>query len=253
MTPEAKLALERARTACEKALTGLHLEHFMVYSKLTLLVRNPEEEDGDILITADSPKLITAAIERLTQVERKFEAATEPPLVGCSHCGGLNGTHTERDCPGRADPNPAIDRFVGDYRWLSNFWPTRIEYEGHVYKSSEHAFQAAKAAKGEDREIVAGSKTPGEAKRRGRQVKLRKDWEEVKVDVMRTILKWKFAPSSELAKKLLATSPARLVEGNHWGDTFWGVDDRRGGENHLGQLLMEIRDELLSSMRRKTS
>lgn len=225
MTPEQKQELARVHALLAETLGRLHVKHFIPSAKLTLLVRQPDLEDGDLLITDDNPKLIIAAIERLA------DTGTEHPPFPYT--------------------KPTIDRFAGERRFLSNFWPTKIEYDGHIYTSSEHAFQAAKAGIERDRQFVADSKTPGEAKRRGRSIKLRKDWESIKVDVMRQILKIKFAPDSELGRKLMATAGARLVEGNHWGDTFWGIDDRMGGDNRLGLLLMEIRTELLDDITRR--
>ena len=83
--------------------------------------------------------------------------------------------------------------------------------------------------------------TPGEAKRMGRQVTLRKDWEDVKISVMEKGLRMKFA-IPELRDKLLATGEEELVEGNWWGDTCWGVC-KGVGANNLGKLLMKIREE----------
>lgn len=83
------------------------------------------------------------------------------------------------------------------------------------------------------------------AKRQGRQVALREDWEEVKVGLMEEVVRAKFFQNPDLGKRLLATGDTPLVEGNTWGDTCWGVDTRTGqGENHLGLILMKIRGEL---------
>lgn len=70
------------------------------------------------------------------------------------------------------------------------------------------------------------------------------DWDGRKVAIMRGLLREKFAPGSELAARLLATHPRALVEGNDWGDRFWGVC-RGQGENWLGRLLEQVRDELV--------
>ena len=79
----------------------------------------------------------------------------------------------------------------------------------------------------------------------GRLVPLRPDWEAVKVGIMEEIVRAKFIQHPELAARLLATGDKVLVEGNHWGDTFWGVDTRTGqGHNHLGRILMKVREEL---------
>jgi ribA/ribD-fused uncharacterized protein len=128
-----------------------------------------------------------------------------------------------------------IASFSGEYRFLSNFW---VEGDG---LTNEHRFQAAKATTEEDRAFVMAAPSPGEAKRRGRKIKCRADWDAVRIQVMLDLLRVKFQDPA-LAEKLLATGLAELVEGNTWGDQFWGVDGV--GENHLGKLLMEVRREL---------
>lgn len=137
--------------------------------------------------------------------------------------------------------NNAITSFSNPYRWLSNFWEVRIDYEGLTYPSTEHAYQAAKTLDMETRRTFT-SGTAGDAKRRGRGLDIRADWEEVKVQVMLDLLRLKFARPS-LAKLLLGTGERELVEGNSWGDEFWGVCRGRG-LNMLGRLLMQVRAEL---------
>lgn len=131
-----------------------------------------------------------------------------------------------------------INSFKEEYDFLSNFYPCEISYLGIVYPTAEHAYQSAKTNSAVEKEHISKLSTAGQAKRFGRALDLRYDWEEVKLSVMYDILLLKF--SSDLADKLLATGTAYLVEGNHWGDSFWGVCDGKG-ENHLGQLLMEVR------------
>lgn len=137
-----------------------------------------------------------------------------------------------------------IDSFSQEYRFLSNFWPVDVSLNMIKYPTVEHAYQAAKTHNRWERMDILACSTPGKAKRRGRKMTLRSDWEEVKITVMRRLLEQKFLPASVLAQMLLATGYAELVEGNPWGDKFWGVTDDGEGENHLGKLLMEIRDEL---------
>jgi ribA/ribD-fused uncharacterized protein len=130
--------------------------------------------------------------------------------------------------------------FRGVHSFLSNF---HIEEDGQTV---EHRFQAAKAITAADADWILAASTPGEAKRRGRQVNLRLDWEQVKDDVMLDLLRVKFAPGSKLALQLMSTRGLVLEEGNTWGDTYWGVDLRTGeGENRLGKLLMQVRRELI--------
>lgn len=135
-----------------------------------------------------------------------------------------------------------IDSFMNENRFLSNFWMQPVEYDGAVYPCNESAFQAAKCLDSKDRKPFE-TMGPSDAKRAGRRVKLRSDWESVKISVMTDIVRKKFAPGSGLAEKLLATGDAQLIEGNTWNDTFWGVCRGRG-RNELGKILMKVRDEL---------
>lgn len=139
-------------------------------------------------------------------------------------------------------PIPPIASFSGEYRFFSNFWPAQISYEGVLYPSTEHAYQAAKTLDSAERARIAALPTAKEAKKAGRTVALRSDWEQVKLGVMEAILRCKFA-LPELAQKLRETRGRDLIEGNDWNDRFWGVY-RGEGLNHLGRLLMKIRDEL---------
>jgi len=137
--------------------------------------------------------------------------------------------------------NEPILEFQGEYRFLSNFWPAEVHFEGEYYPSVEHAYVAAKTLDPTLRkQFQSGS--PGAVKRAGRQLQLRPDWEEVKLTVMRRLLYLKFQ-NPELREKLLATGERELVEGNNWSDFYWGVC-RGKGQNHLGRLLMEVRAEL---------
>jgi ribA/ribD-fused uncharacterized protein len=140
-----------------------------------------------------------------------------------------------------------IDSFRGDYRWLSNFGDARVVYDGYEFRSSENAYQAAKTMDLFERKIFQRI-TPGEAKRRGKEVLLRPDWDQVKLPIMYQILVDKFTRNLHLARQLLETRDAILVEGNDWGDTFWGVCNGHG-YNHLGNCLMAVRS-LLSDARK---
>lgn len=135
-----------------------------------------------------------------------------------------------------------IKKFEGAYRFLSNFWPSVVNFDGQQYQSVEHAFQAAKTTNLKEREFIRSQPTPGKAKQAGRSVTLRSDWEKIKIDVMRNLLIEKFN-QYPLKQLLLSTGDEELVEGNNWGDVFWGVCNG-AGENHLGKLLMEIRNIL---------
>ena len=136
-----------------------------------------------------------------------------------------------------------IRTFKNKNAFLSNFYPVFVYYEGMRFPSVEHAFQAAKTNDLETRKLFMIVPTAKDAKRFGRQVKLRKDWDEVKINVMEMLLRQKFARPA-LREQLLSTEDSMLIEGNNHGDTFWGVC-KGTGENYLGRLLMKIRQEII--------
>lgn len=137
--------------------------------------------------------------------------------------------------------------FDGEHAFLSNFFPSPFEVDGITFPSVEHWFQANKTTDPAEFKAIAAAQTPGKSKRMGRGCQLRPDWEEVKTDVMLNGLRHKFK-IPELRAKLLATGDEELVEGNTWHDCTWGrcVCDKCGGQgqNLLGQLLMELREEI---------
>ena len=138
----------------------------------------------------------------------------------------------------------SVKEFRGKFRFLSNFYPTKIEIDGIEYATTEHYFQSMKFTDSEIQEKIRNAPTPGLAKKWAREHKKREDWYEISLDVMERALKAKF-DIPEFREKLLATGDMYLQEGNRWRDTFWGVDLKTGkGENHLGRLLMKIRSEL---------
>lgn len=138
-----------------------------------------------------------------------------------------------------------ITSFKGQYEFLSNFSPAIVTFEGKEYPTVEHAYQAAKTLSEAYRFYVGIAPTAGEAKKRGRRVPIREDWNQVKIVIMRELLRQKFT-CPNLKSQLLATGDAELVEGNWWGDTFWGVCNGTG-DNHLGKLLMELRKSLVGT------
>jgi ribA/ribD-fused uncharacterized protein len=145
-----------------------------------------------------------------------------------------------------------IDSFSGANRYLSNFFPCLVTYEGDHYDSVEHAYQAAKTLRPSERRIVAGADTPGKAKRLGGPkgiVTLREDWEEVKAGIMYDLVEHKFTRHEHLRARLLGTGGQLLVERNNWHDNGWGdctCPKCAGieGKNWLGQVLMAVREGL---------
>ncbi len=143
--------------------------------------------------------------------------------------------------------NDPIYEFRGETRWLSNFEYAHVVYDGIVYPTSEHAYQAAKSLSLSTRMAIARMPKPGDAKRAGGALSLRPDWEQIKLAVMWAVNLDKFTRNMNLGKRLIETTGRPLIEGNDWGDTFWGVCNGEG-QNHLGQTLMAVRD-LLNELR----
>lgn len=136
-----------------------------------------------------------------------------------------------------------IGTFSGKYRFLSNFYPCEIMLDGLKYSSVEAAYQASKTDDAASRRKIREEEKPAGAKKLGQNVKLRPGWEEMKLQVMEDLVWQKFTEHADLREKLLATGDAELIEGNNWSDRVWGVC-RGKGQNHLGKILMKIREEL---------
>ena len=141
-----------------------------------------------------------------------------------------------------------INSFRDKYFFLSNFYEASITYNGLTYRNNEAAFQAQKCINPEDRETFTNLK-PLEAKRKGRKVALRRDWEQVKISIMADIVKAKFEQNKDLAQWLLDTGNVYLEEGNDWGDRIWGTVNGQGA-NNLGKILMNVREELKNDITR---
>lgn len=135
-----------------------------------------------------------------------------------------------------------IESFRDEYFFLSNFYLCKVTIGGVEYSSGEAAFQAQKCVKKEEKDRFV-EMSPAQAKRYGKRVELRPDWEEVKLSIMETVVTAKFTQNPDLTTKLIETGDAELIEGNHWRDYFWGMCNGKG-KNNLGKILMKIRNEL---------
>lgn len=146
-----------------------------------------------------------------------------------------------------------IDKFDGKYRFLSNFYPCKIEHQGITYPSVEHYYVAMKVndqqlingkyyTPGDFREMISKVKEPAFVKKIGAKAKLRPDWDSKKLEVMNWGIREKFKDEN-LKELLLSTGDQELIEGNFWKDFFWGVCNGKG-QNHLGKILMTVRDEI---------
>lgn len=136
-----------------------------------------------------------------------------------------------------------ILEFKGRNEYLSNFSLCKFVWEGITWPHSEAAYQAAKFPR--EKWAAFASMSPGKSKREGQKPGVRPDWDDVKIEIMHTIVREKFCQNLHLLEKLLATGNAHLEEGNTWDDVFWGVCPPRSGigRNELGKILMRIRAE----------
>jgi ribA/ribD-fused uncharacterized protein len=144
-----------------------------------------------------------------------------------------------------------IRGFSGKYRFLSNFYELAPVFYRNPYETSEHLYNALKTVDPAEAMWVANADTPGEAKRRGQQVTLRPDWKSgERLRAMRLAVGQKFLQHYDLRQRLLATGDALLIETNTWHDNFWGdcicgaPECQTEGENNLGWILMELREDL---------
>lgn len=133
------------------------------------------------------------------------------------------------------------------HKWLSNMIPVKINLKGKTYPSVEHAYQSEKSKDKTWKELCSKENISGkQIKVFSKTIDLRPDWEDVKLLVMEYCLREKFN-QEPFKSALINTGNENIQEGNYWGDKFFGIDLKETpnvGENHLGRLIMKIRDEL---------
>jgi ribA/ribD-fused uncharacterized protein len=145
-----------------------------------------------------------------------------------------------------------IESFDLANRFLSNFYMHAIEFDGAVYASNEHAYQASKTLDENWKEAIRLAETPGKARKKGREAPIRPDWDDIKDKVMKDVLDIKFQ-DADLKVRLIDTYPSYLVEGTSWHDNYWGICllsncpkcMGKSGLNRLGVLLMELREKII--------
>lgn len=137
-----------------------------------------------------------------------------------------------------------ITSFTARYRFLSNFHPAVVKFNHIEFPTVEHGYVAARTLDIKAQEAIAALPSPAAAKKAGKTLVIRDDWDAVKLIYMEDLLRQKFV--GPLADALIATAPMELIEGNWWGDTFWGESPVGQGKNHLGKLLMQIREDLIT-------
>ncbi len=152
-----------------------------------------------------------------------------------------------------------VNSFSGRWSFLSNFYPCKIVSQGITYPSTEHYYVAMKAKDdqiingifypvADVRDVISRIATAGQVKRFGRNLQIRKDWEDVKLGIMEWAIREKFTKNNDLKEMLLQTGEQQLIEGNYWHDNYWGVCNctkcGNKGDNNLGKVLMKIRKEI---------
>ena len=138
-----------------------------------------------------------------------------------------------------------IEHFDNIYFFLTNFHRSPVEYKGKIYPTAEHLFQALKTKNKKVRNNIRRASSPGEAKKLGRTIRLRDDWEEVKDKLMFMVVRLKFLQNPKL-NILLKNTKGDLIEGNCWHDNYWGdclcyKCKKIKGHNQLGKTLMKVR------------
>lgn len=134
-----------------------------------------------------------------------------------------------------------ITSFTGEYDWLSNFYPCKIKYHGYEFLCLEGAYQLCKLP---DEMVNDHIKeyailTGAQAKKKAKLLPIREDFHIKKYEIMRFLISLKFQ-DPVLKAKLINTGDCELIEGNWWGDTYWGICNGNG-HNYLGKILMELR------------
>lgn len=144
----------------------------------------------------------------------------------------------------------AVQGFFGNHRFLSNFHPLMhpiidvYECIHFYYPTVEHAYQAMKTLDPMWRLTIMHAETPYQAKALARKMPIRYNWEAIKDDVMVDLVRHKFYHNADLKQRLIDTGDQELFEVNNWGDRYWGCDDFLDGNNHLGYILMMVREEV---------
>lgn len=197
----------------------------------------------EVVISTSQHVLVTATSYACEGCDRLIQIQTREPALALELAAEAWRRLQEQDGFNTAGAGPIL--FYGahrEYGEFSNFYPVPIRIGGKTYPSAEHYFQACKACSRKEHEAIRLTPTPGEAKRKGRGVALRTDWEEAKMGVMHSALRAKFSQHDDL-KALLLSSGDRVIHEDSPSDKIWGWMGGQG-QDLLGKLLMELRTEL---------
>ncbi len=211
-------------------------------------------EDNAIEQTMKSSEVLSNYLERIVILPQPGgTAGVSSSVVRERMLSG--GSCRDMLCPGvwelfnefsSKDFPDAINRFKGEYDFLSNRFPCRVLWEGLEYRSAEAAFQASKCQDEKERRVYAGCSTD-KAILKGKDQVPYLGWEEDQLAIMESILRAKFEQNPSLMQKLADTGNCVLLNGNNKQETFWGIDLYSWiGENHLGRIIMNIKDKEIS-------
>lgn len=138
-----------------------------------------------------------------------------------------------------------IDFYEREFYVLSNFSSFAIEWKGKLWMTSEHAYHSEKFESEVIKEEIRHTRSAHDAQKLARthEAHQRRDWQDIKLRTMADILREKTAQHPYVKKKLLETGERPLIEGS-WRDAYWGIGPTKDGQNHLGKIWMNIRDEV---------
>jgi len=144
----------------------------------------------------------------------------------------------------RLDTEKQILFYENEFYVFSNYSSFAIEWKGKIYPTSEHTYHSEKFVDENIKEQIRNTRSAHDSQKlaEANRDKYRKDWSEVRLEIMKDILRAKVKQHSYVKKKLLESGEKELVE-DSWRDSFWGWGPNKDGENHLGKLWMEVREE----------
>jgi len=162
------------------------------------------------------------------------------------------------ECHGLDTPE-RVCFYEQDFYVLSNFSGFTLQWRGLRFDTLEAAyhwekFPGSKLGRSETARAIRLAPSAHEAFQIAQKFRLfrRDDWDDVKVDIMRQLLRAKVEQHEYVERKLLATGDRELVE-NSWRDDYWGWGPNRDGQNVLGKLWMEIRSEVRAALAQKVT
>ena len=136
-----------------------------------------------------------------------------------------------------------ISSFKGEYDFLNNRYGCSFVWQGIRYNNVESAFHASKYTDESERKILSRM-SADKAVNKSMDFTPSAEWEDCKLNIMESIIMAKFDQNPSLKKRLIETDDRILINGNNKHETYWGVDLYSWiGENHLGKILMTIRNK----------